>query len=189
MLLLIPLWQNICVPLLSYYNIEISALKCIVMGGLSAALSFLCAGILQYQIESNPSSKNQLSILWQFPQFLFIMLGEVWLSIPGLKFSFTQAPPSMKSVMTAAWFCNNAFGNLIVVIVTESEVFQKQSLEYFFYALIMFIGMVLFCWIASTYQYNNYEHLNDVDLNSSKQRSNGSTYSTIQSQDDLDLIC
>lgn len=47
------------------------------------------------------------------------MIGEVLLSIPGIQFAFLQAPQSMKTVLTAFWFINNAFGNLIVVFITE----------------------------------------------------------------------
>lgn len=32
----------------------------------------------------------------------------------------------MKSVVTAAWFINNAFGNLIVVVLTKLNMFVSQ---------------------------------------------------------------
>lgn len=79
------------------------------------------------------------------------MLGELLLSIPGLQFAFTQAPASMKSVVTAAWFLNNAFGNLIVVIVTELDVLNSQKAEYFFYALVMLVCIIIFTLLAYEY--------------------------------------
>lgn len=79
------------------------------------------------------------------------MLGELLLSIPGLKFAFTQAPASMKSVVTAAWFLNNAFGNLIVVIITELNVMNSQTAEYFFYAVVMLVCIIGFTLLAYEY--------------------------------------
>lgn len=79
------------------------------------------------------------------------MLGELLLSIPGLQFAFTHAPTSMKSVVTAAWFLNNAFGNLIVVIITEVGIFSSQMDGYFFYGVIMLVCIILFALLAFDY--------------------------------------
>lgn len=149
LLILIPLWKNLLIPLLLSYNIHISPLESIGMGGVSASLSFFCAAILQFNIE-HFRDENQLSILWQIPQYLLLMLGEVWLSLPGLNFSFTQSPSSMKSVMTAAWFCNCAFGNLIVIIITELQLFDEtqKGYQFFLYAFLMFIAILFYSWIA-----------------------------------------
>lgn len=183
LLFLIPFWQNIVNPLLAACNVHISPLKSIVMGGISAAMAFLCAAMLQIKIEEQPSDANKLSILWQLPQFIMIMFGEVWLSIPGLTFAFTQSPLTMRSVMTAAWFCNNAFGNLIVVAITELQPFALQSNGYFLYAGLMFVSMLLFCWLARNYEYSNYEEVPEINGNDLK-RSNQS----MNSQDTLDLM-
>uniref|UniRef100_A0A6M2DX68 Putative h+/oligopeptide symporter n=1 Tax=Xenopsylla cheopis TaxID=163159 RepID=A0A6M2DX68_XENCH len=128
-------------------------------GGIMAVLSFLSAGILQKFIENN-SSTRKYSVLWQFPQFLLLMLGEVLLSIPGLQFAFTQAPKSMKSVLTAFWFVNNALGNLIVVIITEIDMIKLQSDEFFLYAGLLAIGIILFAMMASRYRLRQEEHFN-----------------------------
>ncbi|XP_055308001.1 peptide transporter family 1-like, partial [Sitodiplosis mosellana] len=196
LLILIPLWQNVVIPALLVYNVRISPLKSMAMGGFSAVLSFFCAGLLQVKIEHSLLSNTgeQWSILWQFPQFLLIMLGEVMLSIPGLSFSFKQSPYSMRSVMTAAWFCNNAFGNLIVIAITELEPFKLQSSGYFLYAFLMLFAIILFCWLASTYQYSYFDNVSDshnaADSNDNllKRRPSNVPYSTLSSQDGLDLL-
>ncbi|XP_026482711.1 peptide transporter family 1-like [Ctenocephalides felis] len=127
-------------------------------GGIMAVLSFLSAGVLQKFIENNSSSRKY-SVLWQIPQFLLLMLGEVLLSIPGLQFAFTQAPKSMKSVLTAFWFVNNALGNLIVVIITEINLIKLQSDEFFLYAGLMAIGITLFSMMASRYRMRQEEQM------------------------------
>ncbi|KAH8406677.1 hypothetical protein KR222_003011 [Zaprionus bogoriensis] len=147
---LIPLWQYVSAPLLRrVFNWELQPLHSVTIGGICSAGAFFCAGALQDRIMQSPS--QSINIAWQLPQFLLIMLGELLLSIPGLQFAFTQAPASMKSVVTAAWFLNNAFGNLIVVIVTELDMLSSQKAEYFFYAVVMLVCIIIFTLLAYEY--------------------------------------
>ncbi|KAL5290817.1 SLC15A1.2 family protein [Megaselia abdita] len=146
---LIPIWTYIVVPVLRSCDIEISPLKSMVIGGFVSGVSFICAGILQIQIDSSPV--NTVNILWQVPQFFLIMVGELLLSIPGLEFAFKQAPESMKSVLTAAFFINNAFGNLIVVLLTEIDVVKSQTIQYFVYSVLMLLGILLFIYLVRGY--------------------------------------
>ncbi|EDW37996.1 GL12281 [Drosophila persimilis] len=148
--MLIPLWQYVTVPLLRrYFNWELKPLNSVTVGGICSAGSFFCAGALQKVIMISPS--QTINIAWQLPQFFLLMLGELLLSIPGLQFAFTQAPTSMKSVVTATWFLNNAFGNLIVVVVTELGLLSSQMDEYFFYAVVMLVCIVIFALLAYDY--------------------------------------
>ncbi|KAL7730170.1 hypothetical protein ACLKA6_009433 [Drosophila palustris] len=124
-------------------------LHSVTIGGICSAGAFFCAGALQDRIMESPA--YSINIGWQIPQFLLLMLGELLLSIPGLQFAFTQAPSSMKSVVTAAWFLNNAFGNLIVVIITELDVLSSQKAEYFFYAVLMLVCIIVFALLAFDY--------------------------------------
>lgn len=41
-----------------------------------------------------------------------------------------QAPSSMKSILSAAWLLTTAFGNLIVVIISEMKLYDNQVSEY-----------------------------------------------------------
>lgn len=42
---------------------------------------------------------NSVNVLWQLPQYLVITMGEILFSVTGLEFSYSQASPSMKSVL------------------------------------------------------------------------------------------
>jgi dipeptide/tripeptide permease len=145
LLVLIPLWQKVINPLLRKCNIYLGSLECVFLGCLSAALSFVYAGFLHHQIFN---SNERISILWQFPQFLFIMIAEMLISVPGLKFAYTHAPTSMKSVLTAIFFINNAIGNLIVVIITQLNLFPQKTFEFYFYALLMVMAAVLIRFLS-----------------------------------------
>ncbi|XP_055924089.1 solute carrier family 15 member 1 isoform X2 [Eupeodes corollae] len=142
----IPLWQYILGPILRHFDMEMNALQSVTLGGVCSALSFIAAGVLQELIYTEPY--KSISIAWQVPQFALLMMGELFLSIPGLQFAFTQAPLSMKSVVTAGWFLNNAFGNLLVVIITEMDIFESQSSGYFFYAVLMIVCIIVFSLLA-----------------------------------------
>lgn len=130
LLIQIPLWQKI-VQLMERRNIHISSLESVSLGGVCAGLSFICSGFLQFRIDRD--HEHPPSILWQFPSFFLIMAGEVLISVPGLKFCYTHAPNSMKSVLTAVWFINNAIGNLIVAVLSQLRFIESRSLEFFFY--------------------------------------------------------
>lgn len=69
---------------------------------------------------------NSMHMMWLLPQYIIITMGEVMFSVTGLQFAFTQAPESMKSILTAGWLLTVAFGNLIVVIVAEVSFFSRQ---------------------------------------------------------------
>lgn len=184
MLIMIPVWENLCLPLLyNFGGIVITPLRSITLGGLCAALAFLCATVLQLHIEhdaqleimitTNSSTMPLLldrvadtelttptiSVLWQLPQFCLLMMGEVMLSIPGLQFAFTEAPGSMKSVLAATWFLNNATGNLIVVVLTELHWFRRPSSVFAVYTALMLVSVLCFVALASRYEYRSERQL------------------------------
>lgn len=148
-LILIPIWSKIILPLMGRFGFHLTTLESVAIGGLCAAFSFMWSGFLQLRIYSD--MENPPSILWQFPMFFLIMMGEVLISVPGLKFCYTHAPSSMKSVLTAVWFINNALGNLIVVIITELRFIESKSVEYFFYAFLMLAGTIIFTLLSENF--------------------------------------
>ncbi|XP_014296169.2 peptide transporter family 1 [Microplitis demolitor] len=96
---------------------------------------------------------NSMHILWLIPQYVIITMGEVLLSITGFEFAFSQAPVSMKSLLQAAWLFTAAAGNFIVVIVTEVKIFERQANEFFLFAGLMIVDMVIFAVMAKFYRY------------------------------------
>lgn len=92
-------------------------------------------------------------MLWIIPQYVVITVAEIMFSITGLEFSYSQAPLSMKSVLQAGWLLTTCIGNLIVVIIEAIEPFEKQSNNFFLYAALMLIDMVIFALMAMRYKY------------------------------------
>ncbi|XP_023179498.1 peptide transporter family 1-like [Drosophila hydei] len=94
---------------------------------------------------------NSMSMLWLIPQYVVMTLGEVMFSVTGLEFSYSQAPPSLKSLLQACWLLTVAFGNVIVVIIAELKFFDSQANEFFLFAGLMFLDMLIFMWFALYY--------------------------------------
>eukprot|EP00092_Neocalanus_flemingeri_P007656 GFUD01008266.1.p1 GENE.GFUD01008266.1~~GFUD01008266.1.p1 ORF type:complete len:713 (-),score=214.65 GFUD01008266.1:317-2455(-) len=97
------------------------------------------------------TTPNSIHILWLFPQYFVITVGEIMFSVTGLEFSYSQAPESMKSVLQAAWLLTVAFGNIIVIIVAEAKAFNDQASEFFMFACLMLVDMGIFMLLAWRY--------------------------------------
>ncbi|KAJ9579926.1 hypothetical protein L9F63_004399, partial [Diploptera punctata] len=69
---------------------------------------------------------NRIHMLWLIPQYLLISIAEVMFGISGLQFSFVQAPKSLKTVTIAAWYLSVSIGNLMVIIITQANLFRSQ---------------------------------------------------------------
>ncbi|KAH9501223.1 hypothetical protein DERF_012084 [Dermatophagoides farinae] len=94
---------------------------------------------------------NNISVLWQLFQYMLITAAEIMFSVTGLEFSYSQAPKSMKSVIQAAWLLNVTIGNLLVAIIADVKLFPKQSMEFFFFAILMLIDIGIFATQAYFY--------------------------------------
>ncbi|XP_016980162.1 peptide transporter family 1 [Drosophila rhopaloa] len=98
---------------------------------------------------------SAVSILWQLPQIVVMTAAEVMFSVTGLEFSYSQSPPSMKSVLQACWLLSVAIGNMIVVVIAEFKFTSTQSGEFTLFASLMLVDMLIFLWLARSYQYND----------------------------------
>ncbi|XKL68927.1 hypothetical protein PGB90_006696 [Kerria lacca] len=129
----------------------------------------------------NLMPSNKVHMLWQLPQIIIITAGEIMFSITGLEFSFTQAPPSMKSVLSAAWLLTVAFGNLIVVIVSEIKFFNSQVYEFLLFAGLMVLDVLCLIVLCLKYKYVNFENNSEngnIDI-----KQNGKELSSSQATD------
>ncbi|XP_015833535.1 peptide transporter family 1 isoform X1 [Tribolium castaneum] len=151
------------------------------LGGVYTMLVYLGAGgkiakSKLYEITEH----NNLHILWQLPQCVIITTGEILFSITGYEFSYSQAPESMKSVLQAAFLLTSAFGNLIIVIIESAKIFDKQSYNFFLFAGLMALDMILFAFMARNYKYvdKSEDKENEEDNKSEKKLSKSSEENT-----------
>ena len=80
-------------------------------------------------------SENSVHMMWLLPQYVVVTVSEILFSITSLEFSYSQAPPSMKSILQvtknnkrlnikwpffyfkALYLMTSAFGNLITLLI------------------------------------------------------------------------
>lgn len=142
----LPLCNYVLYPLLSKFQVT-TLLQKMTIGGMLAVVASIVAAVIENEIE-----KNFLNILWLAPQFFLLALSENFLFVSHLSFAYTEAPTSMKSVMTSFVFVVIAVGNLLVVFISGSKIFESQCIEFLFFAGILFIFMLIFGGLAYQYQ-------------------------------------
>lgn len=104
----------------------------------------------------------KIHIFWQLPQFVLLSLGETFFSVNSLDFTYSQAPLSMKSVLTGFGLLTSAFGNLLVTILSSVLVVENLAYIFFIYASLDYFGMILFAILAMSYTYVEYTHTAEV---------------------------
>ena len=108
-------------------------------------------------LQPNLDVTRSVSFLWQVPMYVVMTIGEVMFSISGLEFAYSQSPANLKSVMLALWLLTVAFGNLLVFIVSQFQLFASQSIEFFFFAGAAILISVLFGIMSFFYKYLKFD--------------------------------
>lgn len=111
-LLLVPLFTGVIAPRVTARR-PFDALSRIGLGLWLTALAFAWSA----GVESALAAGARLSLLWQVPAWIGITAGEVLVSVTGLEFSYSQAPPSLRSLVMALFFLSISAGNLLVAVL------------------------------------------------------------------------
>lgn len=98
---------------------------------------------------------RSISVLYQLPQYLFISIGEVTVSITGLEFAYSQTPRSLKSVITAMWYLAVGLGNVLVAVLAIAS-FCSRECMLFTYAGLMTGATALFMFLSIRYKYTDH---------------------------------
>jgi POT family proton-dependent oligopeptide transporter len=150
---LIPFFNFVVYPTAARF-FEPTPLRRIGAGFFIAVAAFL----VNARIEVWIAAGEQPSIGWQLLAYLILTSAEVLVSITALEFSYTQAPPALKSVVMALNLMSMSLGNLFTALV--NIVIQDASgtptldgaAYYLFFAGAMFGVAVLFVPVALLYR-------------------------------------
>ncbi|KAJ0183746.1 hypothetical protein K1T71_000169 [Dendrolimus kikuchii] len=115
-------------------------------------------GRLDAAVLHAPNPPNELNLAWIIPQYLLVSIAEIMFAVSGLEFCYNQAPKTMKTItIAAAWYASVAFGNLIVILVAQTKIFESRAIEFFGYAALLAVAMLLFLQMSLGYKYRNME--------------------------------
>lgn len=128
-MLLIPFATFLLYPTITKLGYEMTALRRMSIGFVLAALAYVSVALLQITIEG--SEAKTIHILWQGIPYFILTMGEVMISITGLEFAYTQAPPRMKSTIMGFWLLGVSLGSVFVAIITT--VTKGMALSDFFW--------------------------------------------------------
>jgi proton-dependent oligopeptide transporter, POT family len=171
----IPIFNFILFPAIEKMGIKITPLRKIGAGLVFTALSFVIVAYTQTMIDgleaqcaANGTMYKDLaanlkpSISWQIFAFIILTAGEVLVSITCLEYAYTQAPPSMKSTIMAAYLLTVTLGNVLVSVIQNNikggGFFAKFHGAGFFW---LFTGIcaataVLFMFVSPRIKERNY---------------------------------
>jgi proton-dependent oligopeptide transporter, POT family len=166
----IPILDRLIYPLLQKLHIQFRPITRITVGFGFSMLAMAYAAIVQHLIYSagpcygaplacdaglqadGTYAPNNVHIAVQTPAYIFIGLSEVFLSVTGLEYAYTKAPPSMKSFVQSMYLLTNAFGAAVLEGLTP--------LLYDPAILWMFVGLSVVAAITAVIFWFIYSPLN-----------------------------
>ncbi|CAD5216998.1 unnamed protein product [Bursaphelenchus xylophilus] len=102
---------------------------------------------------------NNVSIMWQVPQIIVMSIGEILIAVTGLEFSYQEAAPSMKSVVSSLFLLTNAIGDLLLIGITKISFSRNMAVYFFLFCGLMTVTMVVFTLLSIFY----YEYKKDEE--------------------------
>ncbi len=167
-LLLIPLFSYVIYPALNRV-FPLTPLRKISIGFFITAGAFSVSAI----IESKISAGLTPHINWQLLAYVILTSAEIMVSITGLEFAYTQAPPAAKSIVMSLYLLSVSLGNAFTAAVNDfiQNKDGTSKLEganyYWFFTGVMFATAVIFVGVAATYRVKTYiqgpEHVDVVE--------------------------
>ncbi|XP_013134517.1 PREDICTED: peptide transporter family 1-like [Papilio polytes] len=101
---------------------------------------------------------NSITILLLIPQIVFLSIAEVMYVVTGSELAFREAPENMKAVIGSIWILMQAFGNILIIVLTRLLVNVQMQTQFIMYSSIMFVSILIF-----HYQSRNYEFANKIE--------------------------
>jgi len=115
-LILIPVFSLGIYPFLERMGIRVTALRKMGWGFIMTAITFALTAWIQTQIDNG----IKLSIGWQLLAYLLITIAEIFVSITGLEYAFSQAPKAIKSTIMGLFWFTVFLGNILVTYINSN---------------------------------------------------------------------
>jgi proton-dependent oligopeptide transporter, POT family len=139
-MILIPLMTGAVYPALNRIGLRATPLRRMTVGMFIAGLAFVLTAMIEQRLDEG----QRLSVLWQLGPYVALTVSEILVSITGLEFAYTQAPPAMKGTIMSLWLMTTAIGNLVVsLLAARLNVFTGAGAFLFYAALVALAGVGL----------------------------------------------
>lgn len=182
-LLLLPLMDRLLYPGLQYLGVNFTLLRRIGTGMILATCSVLVAAFVEIErkrIMSDGGNFTQtlaaenftaanLSVFVQIPQFALIGASEVFTSVTGLEFAYSQSPVALQGVIMGLFLLTTGLGSYLgsVLVLLVNYISGKNGqewlpddpnngrLELFFFLLagLMVVNFFIYLFLATCYTY------------------------------------
>ena len=160
-----PLFILLFLPLFSYWVypalnrvFRLTPLRKMGLGFVLTVLAFL----IPAWIESQLAAGLKPHVGWQVLAYVFISAAEVVISVTYLEFSYTQAPPSMKSIVMSLYLAAIALGNFFTAQVNhfiqnpDGTTKLTGAKYYLFFTALMLGTTILFAVVSPYYRGKTY---------------------------------
>ncbi|MBX7211714.1 MAG: POT family MFS transporter [Verrucomicrobiaceae bacterium] len=150
---LIPLFSLVVYPALGRV-VEVTPLRKLSAGFFLAVPSFVIPAWIESQIAAGATP----SVWWQILAYLFMTTAEILISITCLEFSYTQAPPRLKSFIMGLYLWSVSLGNSFTALVNWWVEHHKDGAAldgaayYWFFVKCISVTAVLFVFVAMFYK-------------------------------------
>jgi POT family proton-dependent oligopeptide transporter len=156
-LLFVPLFSSVIYPAIERI-FPLTPLRKIGLGMFLTVPAFSISGLIQVWIDGGAMP----SIAWQVLAYALLTAAEVMVSITCLEFSYTQAPPSIKSIVMSFYLASIAIGNEFTAVV--NALISRQPVDrwlaganyYWFFTVIMLLAAIAFVGVALAYRGRTY---------------------------------
>ena len=158
-MVLIPVFGCLIYPMLSKLT-KMTPMKKIGIGFFLAVPSFGIPAIVQGWIDGGATP----TIWWQILAYLVLTMAEVMISITALEYSYSQAPPRLKSWIMGLFYSSVALGNLFTAGINfgiEGNWFgiagvMEGAGYYWFFTICILVTAIAFCFVAGRFKEKSY---------------------------------
>ena len=162
-MIFIPLFDQIIYPYLQHRcQISIAPLRLMSWGMFLTAMAFTCSGFVDSAIEYHTAHYpllRQVHVMWQLPQITLLAVGEIFLSVTGLEFAYSQSPHRLKAFVTAMYLSTTGIGDLFAGLL-YSTIFSnmKRATVMHICAFMMLCNLRIFVLVARWYETSTLRH-------------------------------
>lgn len=193
-LILIPIVDRLFYPFMEKIGRPLTHLQRIGIGFILASISVAVAGIIEIarknhmeqpggtviqELGGQKFNASTISVFIQIPEYALVGASEVFASICGIEFAYTQAPKSMQGLLTGLFYVTSGLGNFVAVGILEAvqaatkgypwfdDEINNAKVEYYFFllAVLMFLDFLVFLVVARFYRYRStkYDEMSSSD--------------------------